>query len=154
MDAFDLTPENQRLAFGLGLSGLLPFVGLAIAAWWVSPAWVGWVIRAQILYGASILAFLGGLHWGFALAGRLSAQTTRAALGWSVVPSLIACGAAGMPDRLGLFGLAGGLTLAWAVDQRAWRYYGVGGWFLRLRSLLTVVATISLLATALLADRV
>jgi hypothetical protein len=153
MDSFDLAPADQRLAFGLGLSGLLPFVGLAMAAWWFSPAWAGWAIRAQILYGASILAFLGGLHWGFALSGRLSTRVTRAALGWSVVPSLIAGAAAGMPDRWALFGLAGGLALAWAVDQRAWRHYGVGGWFLRLRSLLTVVATLSLLTTALIADR-
>jgi hypothetical protein len=149
----DLTPANQRLALGLGFGGLLPFVGLAVLAWDGSSAGAAWALRGQVLYGASILAFLGGLHWGFALAGRLPDRAVRVALVWSVVPSLIAWAAAWMPERNALLGLAGGLVLAWAFDQRAWPQYGIGPWFLRLRGLLTLVATGSLLAGAWVAGR-
>ncbi len=159
----DLIPANQRLALGLGLGGLLPFVGLAGLACGGSTvgSTVGltagstigpdWALRGLILYGASILAFLGGLHWGFALSGRLSDRAARIALVWSVVPSLIAWSAAWMPEQAALLGLAGGLVLAWAFDQRAWPQYGIGSWFLWLRGLLTFVATGSLLAGAWIA---
>jgi hypothetical protein len=149
----DLTPANQRLALGLGFGGLLPFVGLAVLAWDGSSAGAAWALRGQVLSGASILAFLGGLHWGFALAGRLSDRAARIALVWSVVPSLIAWAAAWMPERNALLGLAGGLVLAWAFDRRAWPQYGIGPWFVRLRGLLTLVATSSLLAGAWIAGR-
>ena len=151
MDPVDLIPANQRLALGLGLGGLLPFVGLAVLAWGGSTLGPTWALRGLILYGASILAFLGGLHWGFALSGRLSDRAARVALVWSVVPSLIAWSAAWMPEQSALLGLAGGLVLAWAFDQRAWPQYGIGPWFLRLRGLLTFVATGSLLTSAWIA---
>jgi hypothetical protein len=149
----DLIPANQRLALGLGLGGLLPFVGLAVLAWGGSTVGPTWALRGLILYGASILAFLGGLHWGFALSGRLSDRAARIALIWSVVPSLIAWSAAWMPEQAALLGLAGGLVLAWAFDQRAWPQYGIGPWFLRLRGLLTFVATGSLLTSAWVAGQ-
>ena len=148
LSTVDLIPANQRLALGLGLGGLLPFVGLAVLAWGGSTVGPTWALRGLILYGASILAFLGGLHWGFALSGRLSDRAARVALVWSVVPSLIAWSAAWMPEQSALLGLAGGLVLAWAFDQRAWPQYGIGPWFLRLRGLLTFVATGSLLTSA------
>ena len=153
MDPVDLIPANQRLALGLGLGGLLPFVGLAVLAWGGSTVGPTWALRGLILYGASILAFLGGLHWGFALSGRLSDRAARVALVWSVVPSLIAWSAAWMPEQSALLGLAGGLVLAWAFDQRAWPQYGIGPWFLRLRGLLTFVATGSLLTSAWIAGQ-
>ncbi|NBT77330.1 MAG: DUF3429 domain-containing protein [Betaproteobacteria bacterium] len=153
MDPVDLIPANQRLALGLGLGGLLPFVGLAVLAWGGSTLGPTWALRGLILYGASILAFLGGLHWGFALSGRLSDRAARVALVWSVVPSLIAWSAAWMPEQSALLGLAGGLVLAWAFDQRAWPQYGIGPWFLRLRGLLTFVATGSLLTSAWIAGQ-
>ena len=149
----DLIPANQRLALGLGLGGLLPFVGLAVLAWGGSSLGPTWALRGLILYGASILAFLGGLHWGFALSGRLSDRAASVALVWSVVPSLIAWSAAWMPEQSALLGLAGGLVLAWAFDQRAWPQYGIGPWFLRLRGLLTFVATGSLLTSAWIAGQ-
>ena len=159
MNSVDLTPANQRLALGLGLGGLLPFVGLAVLAWGGSRLGLtagsafgaAWALRGQVLYGATILAFLGGLHWGFALSGRLSDRAARIALVWSVVPSLIAWTAAWMPEQTALLGLAGGLVLAWAFDQRAWPQYGIGPWLLRLRGLLSFVATGSLLAGAWIA---
>ncbi len=153
LNTVDLIPANQRLALGLGLGGLLPFVGLAVLAWGGSTVGPTWALRGLILYGASILAFLGGLHWGFALSGRLSDRAARVALVWSVVPSLIAWSAAWMPEQSALLGLAGGLVLAWAFDQRAWPQYGIGPWFLRLRGLLTFVATGSLLTSAWIAGQ-
>jgi hypothetical protein len=83
------------IAIALGIAGLIPFIGCGIAS--VSTA-DGQAIRAfaaLMEYGAVILAFLGGVHWGFVLAptpGALPSATAprdnlRLVLG--VLPALI-----------------------------------------------------------------
>jgi hypothetical protein len=74
--------ELPRGAIRLGWAGVLPFVGLALAAWWPDardPA-----MRAFLAYGALILSFLGGARWGRAMAA--GAGTGQFAA--SVIPSL------------------------------------------------------------------
>ena len=77
------------LALLLGIAGLIPFFACGLLA--LRPAGDAVDARgllALIAYGAVILAFLGGVHWGFALpdpSGR--AERPRLALG--VVPSLV-----------------------------------------------------------------
>lgn len=88
-------------AIALGVAGLIPFVGLGILAL-ASPNDTDAMryLLALVAYGAVILAFLGGVHWGFvlhpaALPEGLSAGERRdaARLGLGVVPSLIGWGA-------------------------------------------------------------
>ena len=83
------------IAILLGLAGLIPFVACALAA--VSrpddeaARWLG----ALVAYGAVILAFLGGVHWGLVLRlpveaaplPRSRGESAQLALG--VAPSLI-----------------------------------------------------------------
>jgi hypothetical protein len=88
-------------AFWLGLGGLIP-VGACAAGAFIGPhTWRGLALTALIGYGAVILAFLGAVHWGLALAATAEAETrhvrTRLTLG--VVPALIGWGA---PRRLDL----------------------------------------------------
>jgi hypothetical protein len=148
----------------LGYGGLLPFAGLALLAWLAPPAVARLAITAQVGYGAVILAFVGALHWGRALAadepgapvhsdaGRGSrAAGGGGALLWSVMPSLWAWAASLLAPRVALLALAAGLVLAWAVDQRLYAEDRDRRWhagFLRLRALLTAVATLALLASA------
>ena len=74
--------------------GLLPFAGAALAALSVA----GWQADALIwlrAYGAVILAFLGAVHWGLALAAGESPFNRQRLVG-GVVPAL-AEGASSLP---------------------------------------------------------
>ena len=73
------------LATLLGLAGLLPFIGCGLAA--LGPQGDRATL-ALVAYGAVILAFLGGVHWGFALEDPVGrGERERLVLG--VMPSLV-----------------------------------------------------------------
>lgn len=79
------------LAILLGLAGLLPFIAASLGAVsqdeWLRPL----SMLALQAYAATILAFLGGVHWGIGLEAG-AAQTVgaqRARFGLGVVPSLV-----------------------------------------------------------------
>jgi hypothetical protein len=135
-------------AWALGGAGLLPFVGAAV---WLAlaPAGAGdGPARALAAYAATIVSFLGGIHWGLAFATPGGPATAR--LAWGVVPSLIAWPALLLPPATGLSLLAAALVLCFAVDRRSYPPLGLGAW-LPLRGLLTAVATLSCAAGAALA---
>ena len=73
------------LALVLGLAGLVPFAacGYGAVSTYGEPA-----AQALAAYGAVILAFLGGVHWGLALP-EPSGRGANARIGFGVVPSLI-----------------------------------------------------------------
>jgi hypothetical protein len=73
------------LALLLGIAGLIPFAacGYGAVTNQGDPA-----AMALAAYGAVILAFLGGVHWGFALP-EPSGRGERARLGLGVLPSLV-----------------------------------------------------------------
>ncbi len=78
---------NRRLpvfALLLGLAGLIPFLLVGLLA--VGPDGDR-AAFALVAYGAVILAFLGGVHWGFALL-EPSPRAERMRLGLGVLPSL------------------------------------------------------------------
>ncbi|WP_428392639.1 DUF3429 domain-containing protein [Lichenicoccus sp.] len=84
------------LAAILGILGLLPFLGCTIGIIaFPRHIPVPNLVQAIIAYGAVILAFLGGVHWGFALEADPAitvpslAATNRRRLTLGVVPSLI-----------------------------------------------------------------
>jgi hypothetical protein len=140
----DATPIPP-LARPLGLAGLLPFAGLAV----LSLAGVAWAPGAILAYGATILAFLGAVHWGFALRalpGEEHAGAARLALG--VVPPLIAWVALLLPLPAGLWVVAAGILATAAVETLAARRGLVPAGYLRLRWWLSAGAAASLLAAA------
>ena len=49
----------------LGYAGVLPVAGLLILAW-SNTHWQSQALTFASVYGALILSFLGGIHWGFA----------------------------------------------------------------------------------------
>jgi hypothetical protein len=57
------------LAILLGIAGLIPFVVCGLGAMSADPIQGGRMVIALVGYGAVILSFLGGVHWGFALGG-------------------------------------------------------------------------------------
>ncbi|MBU6272537.1 MAG: DUF3429 family protein [Betaproteobacteria bacterium] len=136
----------------LGYGGLVPFVSLALLVWILPKPLASFLVMMQLVYGAMILCFVGAVHWGRSLApdaGRIGAGT----LVWSVLPSLWACLALllSYANRLGLAMIAAGLVLAWVLDRFVlFRQTPDADWlpaFLRLRTRLTAVAVLSLLAT-------
>ncbi|CAI5483748.1 unnamed protein product [Closterium sp. Yama58-4] len=111
---------------------------------------------AQAAYGAAILAFLGGPHWGLAMA-RYAATTSEASLGnfsvsaarytWSVVPSLAAWVALLLPDGPKFALLLSFFLLVLGADTVFARTALVPSWYLPLRVLLSSIALLSLAAT-------
>lgn len=74
------------MALILGLAGLIPFLGASLAATTLTGESASRALLALSAYAAVILAFLGGVHWGFALT---DGAAIRARIGLGVVPSLI-----------------------------------------------------------------
>ncbi|GAB4118969.1 MAG: hypothetical protein Fur0014_19940 [Rubrivivax sp.] len=133
-----------RLALALGWAGVLPFVGCAALALAGPEAWRALAAQALLAYGATIVSFLGGLHWGFAMRG--PAEPAR--LAWGVLPSLLAWPALLLPPAAGLALLTAALALCYAVDHRAYPRLGLAPW-LGLRRGLSAVAIASCGAVAL-----
>ncbi len=123
--------DPPRPALILGPAGVLPFAGLAAWAVLAPAAWVG---PAAAAYGATILAFLGAVHWGLALRplpGEAAAAWPR--LGLGVVPALVAWVALLLPPGLGLWLLAAGLMATAGVETLGARRGWVPPGYLRLR---------------------
>ena len=125
----------------LGYAGLLPFVGGAASLWLLEPALRPSVAYALLAYGATIVSFLGGIHWGAVMRGAQALLSTRA-LAWGVTPQLLAWGALILPMPVGLFTLAALLVLCYATDRHLYARLGMGAW-LSLRLPLTAGAAAS-----------
>lgn len=91
-----MQPRLPSAAIALGVAGLIPFILLGIAALsTLNEVQAQRYLLALVGYGGVVLAFLGGVHWGFVLHPRLPEgmppDTRRDAtrLGLGVLPSLI-----------------------------------------------------------------
>jgi hypothetical protein len=144
-----MTTGLPRLALWLGLAGLLPFLGTALAAQLGPDSLRPAALAALLGYGAVILSFLGAVHWGFALRaapGSAEAAATPLRLVFGVTPSLIAWVALLLPVAPGLALLAAAV-LGTAACETALAARGlVGAGYLRLRWGLSAGAATCLLA--------
>ncbi len=158
---------NDPLVLLLGLLGLIPFLVCGyLACAWHTPA-ESRALIALIAYGAVILSFLGGVHWGFALsepraslAGlppvptqRDPAHRPRIALG--ILPSLIGWVALMIAvlvpaPVIALCVLIAGFLATNIGEHSAYRRGWVPGRYLWLRWVLTVVVVALLITTAVL----
>jgi hypothetical protein len=88
-------PRLPLAAIALGVAGLIPFFVLTIAALSHPDPAAQRYLLALVGYGGVILAFLGGIHWGFVLHPALpqgmtpDARRDAVRLGLGVIPSLI-----------------------------------------------------------------
>ena len=131
-----------RLALGLSAFGVVPFAALAAAAWIGDPETASAAVFAVAAYGAVILSFIAGAHWGFASL-KLKEQNTPASrlLAWSVVPSLVGWTALLLPAPWSLAVLGMAVAAVLFLDRWAAEWSLAPGWWLRLRTPLS--ATVS-----------
>lgn len=122
---------------------MIPFVGAAAASHAPEPI-ASLALAALLAYGATIVSFLGGIHWGLAF---MKDTDRDARFLWGVVPSLLAWVAMLLPSSAGLVLLACTLVLAWVVDRRTYPAFGLEAW-LPMRLHLSAAATLSCLVGA------
>ena len=150
------TRPLPRFAILLGLAGLLPFVLCSLGALSLSSDGATRSLLALVAYGATILAFLGGVHWGFALddSGTASERVQRARFGLGVVPSLIGWAAMlvtfiGLPTT-GLLVLTAGFVATTAVEGQAARRGLMPQHYMWLRWGLSLVVVVCLASVILI----
>ena len=133
------------LARTLGMGGLIPFIAMAFTCWVTAPALQAEVLRALVAYAATVVSFVGALHWGVAMC-RADQEATPSLL-WGVVPSLVAWLTLLAPSDKGLLILATMLAVCFLIDRAVYPRLGLSGW-LSLRLQLTSIAALSCLAAA------
>lgn len=140
------TNQAPPAAVWLGYSGLLPFFAGVALTLPLAGALRPWGTVVLIGYGAIILSFMGGVHWGAAM---MRNDVTTRALGKSVAPSLVALAAVILGGHTGLVILSlgfGGL-LAWEEGET--KIGHVPAWYPHLRRPLTALVALSLITGAI-----
>jgi hypothetical protein len=127
-------PRIPAPALWLGFAGLVPFAaGLFALMFGETPAQHLAGERLFVSYSATILAFLGGVRWGAALA-----QPSWRNLLLAVAPSLIAFGALMLDRGAALVALAITFAVIGAADALRRVTPAWPAWYRRLRLMLTV----------------
>ena len=105
--------------------------------------------RIAIAYGAVVLAFIGAVHWGLALAGRMTWRPVRVA--GCIVPALLGAAGTLLGGQRGLALLVVGFGVFWLYEHRS-----VGAElpaaYLSLRRNLSLVVCTLLALTMILSD--
>ena len=150
-----MTRRLPTFAILLGLAGLLPFAACSLGALSLEPDAAERSLLALIAYGATILAFLGGVHWGFALdgSGTPGVRVQRLRFGLGVAPSLVGWGALlvtflGFP-LIGVLILIVGMVATTLVEARATRHGLMPAGYMRLRWALSAGVLVCLGAVCL-----
>ena len=123
----------------LGYAGVTPVLGLLILGW-TDQTWQQQSVSLACSYGALILSFLGGIHWGFATSGVASMKS----LVPSVAPSLWAWAALACPQAITLWALTFGLLLFYLYERRTSWVDKLPRWYLPLRLKLTMGLSLGL----------
>jgi len=129
----------------LGYGGLAPFIGLSALSFMVSPAQRPAVVFSLLAYSATIISFLGAIHWGLTMVENIPSKQQ---LVWGVVPSLLAWISLMVQGEWGLLLVAAVLLMCLAIDAKIYPYFGLHHW-LGMRLTLSIVAIVSVVFPAL-----
>lgn len=149
--------KAPTVARSLGYLGALPFFGLSplayasLEAFGLSASEAG---TLQIAYGATILSFLGGVHWGLAMTSITPLKSLDERFLWSVMPCLMAWPTLILPIEHGAAVQACLLGFVYFVDSSWAKRGGFPKWYMDLRRSLTVLACSGLTVTATMASMV
>ena len=138
-----------KTAIWLGALGLMPFAALTATALIGDGTSASTALFAVVVYGAVILSFLGGAHWGFASAGmKYQPAAAPPLLVMSVVPSLLGWVAVLLPMPWSAAVLATAFLAILPLDRWALTHDFAPRWWLRLRiPLSATVSTLLFLAS-------
>jgi hypothetical protein len=140
------------LAMLLGIAGLVPFFVCGLGALATLPPQSERSLFALTAYGAVVLGFLGGVHWGFGLdaAGSPPAEVQRARFGLGVLPALLGWVALLVTflgyERTSLVLLTIGFILTTVTEARASRRGFMPRGYMGLRWVLSVVVIVLLVS--------
>jgi hypothetical protein len=144
------SPEPLRIvppaAKWLGFAGVLPFAAGALASLPIGGDLRPFGAQILVAYGAIILSFMGGVHWGTAM---MRGDADWGPLGRSVAPALLALPAALIGAAAGLVLLAAGFLGLWAYDEQETAAGRAPRWYPALRRPLTAMVATSLAIGAL-----
>ncbi len=142
------------IALLLGAAGLIPFVLGSLGALSLEGDGARMALLGLSAYGAVILSFLGGVHWGLGLAAGVdqSVRAQRSRFGLGVVPSLIGWTGllvtfVGLP-KTGLLVLVAGFVVTTIAESRASRAGLVPGGYMGLRWVLSVIVVVCLVSVS------
>lgn len=131
----------------LGYSGLFPLYGCLLVLIFAWPSDFGAaVLRTEVLYGAIILAFLGGTRWGIAIKAGPEHQQI-GALMLTTLPALVAWLVLFVGPIHQILILMAGFGLAFVADRLSARKGLVPDWYENMRLMLTLLFEIGLAAT-------
>lgn len=132
------------IATVLGGLGLLPFIAGALSPIVGGPDGMEAALR---YYAAAILSFMGGVHWGLAIAGKTAPLSfeSKLQLMLSVVPALVAWFALMRPVEASLLIMAFAFLILLVGDMLATLAGEAPAWYPRLRIPLTIAVILSLL---------
>ena len=141
-------PPEAKL---LGAGGVIPLLAGAVMVSAVREPFGIPLIYPVLVYAAMILSFLGGIHWGFALAALARKGVELKAprlLGLSVLPALAAWVAALLPPAYAAPFLAVGFAAVLLLDRKSDQLGYAPSWWMPLRFRLTmaVVTLLSLIS--------
>ncbi|XP_066519256.1 transmembrane protein 69 isoform X2 [Hoplias malabaricus] len=141
--------KAPKPALYLGFSGLIPFVSAPLFMA-ITEAYLPEIAFAQVAYGASIVSFLGGARWGFALPEGSPAKPDWLNLANSIVPSLLAWLALIFSNNItqACMIVILGLGISLHYDLALLPTYP--SWFKALRTILTTVAFFSFVGTLII----
>jgi hypothetical protein len=136
--------DVPRPALVLGGAGLIPFLAGVAGVWTLDYPDFFLALNLMMAYAAVVLAFLGAVHWGLALAQEAAGNWRR--LAPSVLPALAGWFALMLPNALGLLLLAIGFAGAFLADRAAVTANRAPAWYRALRKPLTLVVLAGLAA--------
>ncbi|XP_034386831.1 transmembrane protein 69-like [Cyclopterus lumpus] len=141
--------KSPKPALYLSFAGLIPFVAPTLLMA-VTESYFPELAYAQLAYGASIVSFLGGARWGFALPESSPAKPDWINLANSVVPSLLAWVSMLMSDSIATATIMVimGLGISLHYDLSLLPTYP--SWFKAIRAILTTVAFFSFIGTLII----
>ncbi|XP_037553751.1 transmembrane protein 69 [Nematolebias whitei] len=141
--------EGPKPALILGFAGMIPFVSsiLIISG---TETYYPQLHYAQVAYAASMISFLGGARWGFALPESSPAKPDWINLSNSVVPCLLGCITMLMTDNIAVAATMAVLGFGIALHYDVSLLPTYPSWFKAIRIIMTIVAFCSLVLPFLL----
>jgi hypothetical protein len=133
-------------ARAIGYAGLIPFIGLSAMSVLWHDIHHSAILFSLLAYGATIISFLGAIHWGLAMR---EGQPDRNTIIWGVIPSLAAWGSLVVDTYWGLAIQVITLWVCFLVDYKRYPQFGVSEW-LSMRLQLTVIAGVCLVLPVLM----